>query len=38
MIEGNDGNFYGTAISGGNAPGNPEGTVFKIAAKLGRHI
>jgi uncharacterized repeat protein (TIGR03803 family) len=34
MIEGRDGNFYGTAISGGTAPGNPEGTVFKIAAVL----
>ncbi len=35
MIEGKDGNFYGTAISGGNMPGkNPEGTVFKIAAGL----
>jgi len=39
MIEGRDGNFYGTAISGGNMPGqNPEGTVFKIAAGLGLHI
>ena len=37
MIEGRDGNFYGTAISGGNMPGlNPEGTVFKIAAGLPR--
>lgn len=37
MIEGRDGNFYGTAIQGGSAPGlNPEGTVFKIAAGLGR--
>jgi uncharacterized repeat protein (TIGR03803 family) len=35
MTEGRDGNFYGTAISGGNMPGlNPEGTVFKIAAGL----
>ena len=33
MIEGRDSNFYGTAITSGNAPGlNPEGTVFKIAA------
>src|SRR5262249_1602165 len=39
MIEGRDGNFYGTAINGGNMPGqNPEGTVFKIAAGLGLHI
>jgi len=39
MTEGQDGNFYGTAISGGNMPGqNAEGTVFKIAAGLGRHI
>jgi uncharacterized repeat protein (TIGR03803 family) len=39
MIEGRDGNFYGTAISGGNMPGkNPEGTVFKIAAGLGRKL
>jgi uncharacterized repeat protein (TIGR03803 family) len=36
MIEGRDGNFYGTAIMGGTAPGNPEGTVFKIAAGLSR--
>jgi len=37
MIEGKDGNFYGTAISGGSMPGlNPEGTVFKIAAGLRR--
>ena len=35
MVEGKDGNFYGTAISGGKMPGqNPEGTVFKIAAGL----
>jgi uncharacterized repeat protein (TIGR03803 family) len=35
MIEGRDGNFYGVAESGGNAPGlNAEGTVFKIAAGL----
>jgi len=39
MMEGRDGNFYGTAIMGGNAPGlNAEGTVFKIAAGLGRHL
>jgi uncharacterized repeat protein (TIGR03803 family) len=38
MVEGKDGNFYGTAIMGGAAPGNPEGTVFKIAAGLGLHI
>ena len=37
MIEGRDGNFYGVAEMGGNAPGlNPEGTVFKIAAGLSR--
>jgi uncharacterized repeat protein (TIGR03803 family) len=36
MLEGRDGNFYGTAISGGTGPGNPEGTVFKIAAGLGQ--
>jgi uncharacterized repeat protein (TIGR03803 family) len=36
MVEGADGNFYGTAIMGGLAPGkNAEGTVFKIAANLG---
>lgn len=39
MIEGRDGNLYGTAISGGHMPGqNPEGTVFKIAAGLPLHI
>jgi uncharacterized repeat protein (TIGR03803 family) len=39
MIEGRDGNFYGTAIMGGNMPGrNAEGTVFKIAAGLGLHL
>jgi len=38
MIEGKDGNFYGTAIMGGTAPGNPEGTVFRIAAGLGRRL
>jgi len=39
MIEGRDGNFYGTAINGGNMPGlNPEGTVFKIAAGLGLRL
>ena len=39
MMEGRDGNFYGTAIMGGNAPGlNAEGTVFKIAAGLGRSL
>ncbi len=39
MMEGRDGNFYGTAISGGSAPGrNPEGTVFKIAAGLRLHL
>src|SRR5208337_4737538 len=38
MIEGRDGNFYGTAINGGTSPGNSEGTVFKIAAGLGRHL
>ena len=38
MIEGRDGDFYGTAISGGNITDqNPEGTVFKIAAGLGRN-
>jgi len=37
MIEGRDGNFYGVAEMGGNAPGlNAAGTVFKIAAGLGR--
>lgn len=36
MVEAKDGNFYGTAIMGGTAPGNPEGTVFKIAAGLSR--
>ncbi len=35
MIEGPDGNFYGVAGSGGNAPGQyPLGTIFKIAAGL----
>jgi len=35
MIEGRDGNLYGTAISGGHVPGqNPLGTIFKIAAGL----
>jgi uncharacterized repeat protein (TIGR03803 family) len=34
MTEATDGNFYGTAISGGQGTGNPEGTVFKIAAGL----
>jgi uncharacterized repeat protein (TIGR03803 family) len=34
MIQGRDGNFYGTAIMGGTFPGNPEGTIFKIAAGL----
>jgi uncharacterized repeat protein (TIGR03803 family) len=34
MTEGRDGNFSGTAIMGGAFPGNPEGTVFKIAAGL----
>ena len=35
MIEGRDGNFYGTAINGGSAGGlNAEGTIFKIAAGL----
>jgi hypothetical protein len=39
MMEGRDGNFYGTAIMGGNMPGrNAEGTVFKIAAGLGLHL
>lgn len=37
MIEGRDGNFYGSAMNGGFMPGkNPIGTVFKIAAGLGR--
>jgi uncharacterized repeat protein (TIGR03803 family) len=35
MIQASDGNFYGTAIKGGNAPGyNPEGTLFKVEAGL----
>lgn len=34
MMEARDGNFYGTAINGGTGSGNPEGTVFKIAAGL----
>lgn len=35
MVEGSDGNFYGTAIQGGSAPNrNPLGTFFKIAAGL----
>jgi uncharacterized repeat protein (TIGR03803 family) len=35
MVEGSDGNFYGNAATGGNAPGkNPEGTFFKVAAGL----
>jgi uncharacterized repeat protein (TIGR03803 family) len=38
MIEGRYGNFYGTAINGGTGPGNPEGTVFKIAAGLRLHL
>ncbi len=36
MIEAPDGNFYGVAGSGGNAPGQESfGTIFKIAAGLG---
>ena len=35
MIQASDGNFYGTAIKGGNAPGaNAEGTLFKVKAGL----
>ena len=35
MIEASDGNFYGTATTGGLLPGeNPLGTIFKIAAHL----
>jgi hypothetical protein len=35
MIQGSDGAFYGTATSGGKAPGrNPMGTLFKIDAGL----
>jgi uncharacterized repeat protein (TIGR03803 family) len=37
MFESRDGNFYGVAGAGGNLPGrNPLGTIFKIAAGLGR--
>jgi uncharacterized repeat protein (TIGR03803 family) len=37
MIQGSDGAFYGTATSGGSAPGrNPMGTLFKIDAGLPR--
>ena len=32
VIEGAEGNFYGTAINGSTAPAYPLGTVFKIAA------
>jgi uncharacterized repeat protein (TIGR03803 family) len=35
MVEGSDGNFYGSAITGGSAPNrNPLGTFFKVAAGL----
>jgi uncharacterized repeat protein (TIGR03803 family) len=35
LVEGNDGNFYGNAISGGSAPKrSPLGTFFKVAAGL----
>jgi len=36
VIEGAEGNFYGTAINGSTAPAYPLGTVFKIAAGLSR--
>lgn len=35
MVEGSDGNLYGNAAKGGNAPNrNPLGTFFKVAAGL----
>lgn len=34
MLQGSDGKFYGVAITGGSAPINPLGTVFKIDAGL----
>ena len=35
LVEGRDGNFYGNAATGGNAPNrNPLGTLFKVTAGL----